>query len=135
MLPRVIRSQVAALASEGNAPDVLVNVTNDSWFRGSSMLDHHLACSILCAVENRRPLLVAANTGISAEIDGSGRVVQFLERGAVGGLLARPFADARWGLVQAIGYPLGWSCAGICLIALLPGIWRKTPGQRPSTTA
>lgn len=120
MMPRLIQWQVHRLTQEGNSPDVLVNITNDSWFRGSTMLDHHLACSRLCAVENRRPLLVAANTGLSAHIDGAGRLVSCTERGKAEAILAEPRADARWGLVQTAGYPLAWLCALLTLGAMLP---------------
>ncbi len=117
MMPRVIQRQVAQLADNNAAPDLLVNLSNDSWFHGSAMLDHHLACSILVAVENRRPLVAAANSGISAEIDGCGRVVQRTEKYAVTGLLAEPKADGRGGLVQSLGYPLGWAGLLAVLIA------------------
>ena len=126
MMPRVVQSQVAELTRAGRAPDVLVNLTNDSWFRGSSMLDHHLACTILCAVENRRPVLVAANTGISAEINGSGELLQEIDRSQAGGILASPQRDGRWGLVQAFGYPLGWLGA---ILVLLSGWPVKNPTQ------
>ncbi len=117
MMPRLISWQVRTLTAAGKSPDVLINITNDSWFRGSSMLDHHLACSIVCAAENRRPLLVAANTGLSAHIDGAGRVRQLSERFAVGAILAEPVADGRWGLVQRFGYPLAWLCAALSTVA------------------
>ncbi|MEO8270627.1 MAG: apolipoprotein N-acyltransferase, partial [Aureliella sp.] len=122
MMPRVINSQVRTLVAQGQSPDVLINITNDSWFRGSTMLDHHLACSQLCAVENRRPLLVAANTGLTASIDSSGRVLQLAQRLTAEALLAEPKADTRWGLVQSFGYPLSWLCAvmtGVALVSLL----------------
>ena len=54
---------------------MLVNLTNDGWFWGSSELDMHLACGVFRAVECRKPLLIAANTGFSAWIDGDGRIV------------------------------------------------------------
>ena len=119
MLPELISWQVRKLAAENRAPDVLINVTNDSWFWGSSILDHHLACSIFCAVENRRPLLVAANTGLSAEIDGSGRVLQVSQRLAKAAILAEPRADGRKGLVQQVGYPFAWLCCLVTSSALL----------------
>jgi apolipoprotein N-acyltransferase len=53
---------------------VLVNLTNDAWYWGSSELDMHLACDVYRAVETRTPLVVAANGGISAWIDAYGRV-------------------------------------------------------------
>jgi apolipoprotein N-acyltransferase len=120
MMARVISHAVRRLTSQGSSPDLLINVTNDSWFRGSSILDHHLACSIVAAVENRRPMLVAANSGISAEIDGCGRVLQRLERFEEAGIWARPRRDSRLGLVQIAGYPLAWFCAVIAAISVIP---------------
>lgn len=73
-LPHVIREQLAALRQGGVQPQVLVNLTNDGWFWGSSELEMHLACGVFRAVENRRPLVIAANTGISASIDGNGHI-------------------------------------------------------------
>ncbi len=65
MLPQIIGGHVRALLQQKKSPDLLSgNVTNDGWFRGSSILDIHLANAIMTAVENRRPMLVAANTGV-----------------------------------------------------------------------
>jgi apolipoprotein N-acyltransferase len=55
--------------------DVLVNLTNDAWFGVSSAPYQHLSMSVFRAVENRRPLIRAANTGISAIIDSRGRIM------------------------------------------------------------
>lgn len=74
VVPQVIRRQVNRLSADGQEPDVLVNLTNDGWFWGSSALDFHLICNVFRAVECRKPLLVAANTGFSAWIDGDGRI-------------------------------------------------------------
>ncbi len=123
MLPELISWQQRELKKRGTDAHVLVNVTNDSWFRGTSMLDHHLDCAVFCAVENRRPLLVAANTGLTAAIDGAGnieKVTQRLERATV---LAEPKLDSRWGLVQSYGYPVAWAASVIAVIALLQPLW------------
>ncbi len=110
-VPHLIRSQVAALRNEGTPPDMLVNVTNDGWFWGSSMLDHHLACGVFRAVENRLPFLVAANTGLSASIGQDGRIDQVGPRRQPAVLFTRarslPWSNgyAWWGDVPA----------GICL--------------------
>ena len=50
-------------------------MTNDGWFWGSSELEQHLACGVFRTVECRRPIVIAANTGISASIDASGRIL------------------------------------------------------------
>ena len=71
-MPQVIRRQLLELRKEGENPDVLVNLTNDGWFWGSSELDMHLVCAVFRAVEFRKPFLIAANTGFSAWIDANG---------------------------------------------------------------
>jgi len=65
---------------------LLINVTNDAWFGRSWGPYQHLAVSAVRAMENRVPILRAANTGISAVIDRSGRVVRSIpleERGVI----------------------------------------------------
>ena len=75
-VPHYIRNQVNQLAGLNKEPDVLINMTNDGWFFGTSCLDLHLACNVFRAVEMRKPHLVCANTGLSAEIDSCGRLLQ-----------------------------------------------------------
>ena len=65
---------------------MLINVTNDAWFGRSWGPYQHLAVSAVRAMENRVPILRAANTGISAIIDSSGRIVKSIpleEKGVV----------------------------------------------------
>jgi apolipoprotein N-acyltransferase len=52
----------------------LVNITNDAWFGTSSAPWQHLAMFAFRAVENRVPVVRAANTGISSLIDSTGRI-------------------------------------------------------------
>ncbi len=79
VVPHLIRRHVAENA-DGVAPDVLVNLTNDAWFWGSSELDMHLACGVFRAVETRTPLVIVANGGLSGYIDGSGNQRQVSTR-------------------------------------------------------
>ncbi|MFH1350743.1 MAG: apolipoprotein N-acyltransferase [Pseudomonadota bacterium] len=53
---------------------VLVNLTNDAWFGMTSAPHQHLSMAVFRAVENRRPLIRAANTGISAFISPEGKI-------------------------------------------------------------
>jgi apolipoprotein N-acyltransferase len=55
--------------------ELLVNVTNDAWYGTTSAPYQHLAMAAFRAVENRRYLVRAANTGITAVIDPRGRVL------------------------------------------------------------
>ncbi len=90
-----------------------MNLTNDGWFWGSSELDLHLASAVFRAVECRKPLLIAANTGFSAAIDSNGRLLAQGRRRATDLLVAAPAIDARrsWYLV------LGDAGAALCLAA------------------
>ncbi len=54
--------------------DIIVNITNDGWFLDSAAPEQHFVANQFRAVENGRPVLRAANTGISAVIDMSGTV-------------------------------------------------------------
>lgn len=111
MMPQFMSWQLRSLKAAGHDPQVLINVTNDSWFRGSSMLDHHLACEVMAAVELRRPFLIAANTGLTAWIDGSGRIVQQTKRLEPAYIIAEPTADSRFGLSQIWGDLPAWLLA------------------------
>jgi len=120
VLPHVLHRQIRALERQGKSPDVMVNITNDGWFRGSSILDHHLANATLSAVENRRPMLVAANTGLSAWIDGSGKRVAISGRLKADFIIAEPYRDGRWGLWQSVGdWPIRW----VALVCFSLWVW------------
>lgn len=54
---------------------VLVNLTNDAWFGKTGAAYQHFSMTVFRAVENRRSLVRAANTGISGFVAPSGRVV------------------------------------------------------------
>ncbi len=56
--------------------DFLLNISNDGWFDGTAEHDEHLAICRFRAVENRRGVARAVNMGISAVIDGTGRVLR-----------------------------------------------------------
>jgi len=87
-VPHLVPGQLRQLKKDGLDADVLITLTNDGWFWGSGVLDLHLNCAIFRAIENRRTMLVAANTGISAEISPSGRVIQQLPKRQIGFLVA-----------------------------------------------
>jgi apolipoprotein N-acyltransferase len=66
-------------ASVNNGATLLVNLTNDAWYGRSSAPYQHFSMVTLRAIENRRSLIRAANTGISGCIDPAGRVLKATE--------------------------------------------------------
>jgi apolipoprotein N-acyltransferase len=70
----IIFPDLARAMTKNNA-SLLVNITNDAWYGGSSAPYQHFSMTILRAVENRRSVIRSANTGISGFIDPSGRVI------------------------------------------------------------
>lgn len=61
-------------AAAANGAGLLVNVTNDAWYGRSSAPYQHFSMAVFRAVENKRALIRAANTGVSGFIDPVGRI-------------------------------------------------------------
>jgi apolipoprotein N-acyltransferase len=104
----VVRATVRAGA------DVLLNLSNDSWLAvgGPGATAQQLAQAIFRAIENRRDLVRATSTGISAVVSASGRPRALLADGEAGGLVV-PVEARRtvttyttWGDVFALGATL-----------------------------
>lgn len=98
-----------------------VNLTNDAWFFDTDAPYQHLAASVLRAVELRRPVLRAANTGISAVISARGEILsqaplntQAVLKAEVPLPLGQDFSFyVRW------GEWLAWLCAAFYLTILI----------------
>jgi apolipoprotein N-acyltransferase len=82
----------------------LVNITNDAWFGYSPASYQHLSMVVFRAVENRLPIVRAANTGISAIIEPTGRVKQQTDlftrtwiKGYITPAGGQPTLYTRWG--------------------------------------
>lgn len=78
-------------------------VTNDSWFNDSAGIYTHLRHSQLRAIENRRYVMRAANTGISAFIDSKGRVTDSSEPLTVDIVMSKIYANDKLTLYTYIG--------------------------------
>ena len=124
-VPQLISTQASFYgdySSTGYLP-VLVNLTNDAWFWGSSELDMHLACGVFRAVENRIPLVIAANGGLSAYIDATGRVVQVSPRQQTTTLVVDLDLTYVSSFYRNFGDWLPLACVLCCMVLTVVG-WR-----------
>jgi apolipoprotein N-acyltransferase len=132
-VPHLVR-RFFAEAPGGHQPDVLINISNDGWFQWSEELDMHLAASVFRAVENRVPLVRAVNTGISALVDGNGRIVASLPKDTARVLSVLVPLDAREGLYTHWGDWLGTACV-LVAVGLVPIGLAKTLAARRARPA
>jgi len=58
----------------------MVTITNDAWFGKTAAAREHLQASVFRAVENRVPMIRAANTGISCFIDSTGKILKVAKK-------------------------------------------------------
>ena len=120
------------------APQVMINMTNDGWFIRSVENQVHLNNALFRCIELRRPMCRAANTGVTAVIDDRGVVVDELRdpqdgqpvppRGAAGqgGAARQDGADgvcALWRLVRCAG--AGAVCGGVAVAEGIPNCEMK----------
>ncbi len=98
---------------------VLVNLANDSWFRGRGGHGQHLRQVVFRAVETGLPLVRAASDGISTVVEPDGRIVERLAAGERGILRAtvRLPAGAAATLYTRLGDWFAWLCIAAVMLA------------------
>jgi apolipoprotein N-acyltransferase len=115
IFPNLARAQVA------NGAHLLVNVTNDAWFGKTAAAYQHMDMAVLRAVENHVCLARAANTGISAFIDGSGHIL-WRSGIYVSDAHAMTLAWLPGGsFYTRFGDVFAWACVSLCGLALFLG--------------
>jgi apolipoprotein N-acyltransferase len=123
-------------------PNLLVNLTSDSWFGAAAEPWEHLALSVFAGIELRVSLVRAVNSGVSALIDPNGRVLQKTyaddpyrnPRPADGLLVTVPMMPGGNTVYVAIGNLFAYLCLFTSL--LLAGIaWFNTPSIPPPRSA
>ena len=103
----------------------LAIVTNDAWFGRSSAPEQHFAQAVLRAVETRRSVIRAANTGLSGFILPSGRVTASL------GLFERDILPGRAPRMDMVSPYTKWGdvlprvCLGITAFFLAAAAYRR----------
>ena len=125
----IFPGEVRRAMAEAGA-DMIVTITNDAWFGDSIGPRQHLAMARMRAAELGTPVVRVGNNGISAVIDGHGRIthrIDLNEEGVidarVGGAIGTPYSRhgdrAFWAILAAV------VAAGLAI----EGLTRKTPKQ------
>lgn len=86
--------------------DIIFVATNDSWYKTTRGVYEHRNFSVLRAIETGRPVVRAANTGISCIIDPRGNILSQTEP-----------------MVQDILYGKAFSCQTTTLYTLIGDLW------------
>ena len=96
---------------------VIVNMTNDTWSKSVPAEMQHFAMAVFRATENRRSVVRAANSGITAIVEPSGRITAALEPFVEGTLIGDvPVFDEARTLYSRAG---DWLGVGLTAAALL----------------
>ena len=107
--------------------ELLVNLTNDSWFAGTDELRVHLALAKLRAVEQRKYLVRATLTGKSAIVDPAGRLLGAVPEDRAGTLLA----EVRWMRGSTLYNRVGDAPWWIFVAGVLVASFRRRRGASP----
>jgi apolipoprotein N-acyltransferase len=111
-------------------PNLLVNLTSDSWFGATAEPWEHLALSVFASVELRVGMVRAVNSGVSALIDPNGRVVRKTyaddpyrnPRAEDGMVVSVPRMPASRTVYDAVGNLFAYLCGGATLALLIVSI-------------
>jgi apolipoprotein N-acyltransferase len=119
VFPQIPRTQVI------HGADVLVTITNDAWYDGTSAPRQHLNQARLRAVETDRYLLRAGTTGISAFVDPAGRIVEEIPMNRQGIIYARFQPRHTTTLYVRLGDWFAW----VACFATLAAVVRPRPSK------
>ncbi len=122
VFPQIPRTQVV------HGADVLVTITNDAWYDGTSAPRQHLNQARLRSIETDRYLLRAGTTGISAFIDPTGRIVGELAMNRQGIVYAHFQPRHSTTLYVRFGDWFAWIACTVTLLAVIRGKFRT---QKP----
>src|SRR6202020_2334942 len=90
----IFPQEIGSLLRPTDRAAFMLNVTDDAWFGITPGPYQHFAQARLRTIEQGLPLVRAANTGVSAVVDGLGRVIAQLPLG-VEGVLDAPLPTPR----------------------------------------
>ncbi|HDP95573.1 MAG TPA: apolipoprotein N-acyltransferase [Candidatus Aminicenantes bacterium] len=106
VFPRLVRSLVTGGAQ------IIVTISNDSWFGDTSAPGQHMSAAVLRSVENQRYLLRSTSNGISVAVSPGGRIIRYSPYGKADRFVVPlHYLNARTPFMRG-----GWLFAHLCLI-------------------
>ncbi|MFM1800849.1 MAG: hypothetical protein RJA81_201 [Planctomycetota bacterium] len=117
-VPHVVRRFFAVPDKSGNV-DLLMNISNDGWFRGSEEHEVHLSASVFRCIETRTPMIRSVNTGISAVIDSNGRIVSEVPVAKEQVLIENVPISLRYSIYRVCGDVSGFVCCSVVAVGLI----------------
>jgi len=109
------------LRNQPKTANILANSTNLAWFGDTIALEQHLQISRMRALETRRPMLRATNTGMTAVVTPDGKVPARLDTFQIGTLTAN--VQGMQGLTPYIRFG-NVPVLAACAIMLAFAVWR-----------
>ena len=119
VFPNLVRKQVK------NGANLLINITNDGWYLDTAAPLQHFSMNVLRAVENRRYVVRAANTGISGAIDPFGKIAAITELNKKMAILVQVCPIEKKTIYTQRGDLFAAACALLSLTAIVFSLKRK----------
>lgn len=117
----------AKLTLEG--ADILLVMSNDGWFKNTGAYRQHLRLSQVRAVETRRSIVRAANTGISGHISQRGEIIDRLGWWEVGALVTEVNTSNRITFFSLYGDYTGRTALFFSVLLILNFLARSLRGK------
>jgi len=125
VMPYVSREFVSG-GSNVKRADLLLNISNDGWYKRGHQQPQHLAICVYRAVENRVGIARAVNTGVSGFIEPDGRIHDLVMGDSqhrwpnqAGYAVATVGIDSRYSFYSRYGDWFAWSCAAAWLVMFI----------------
>ena len=121
----IFGDEVRHFTQEG--AQVLINISNDGWYGDTSAPWQHLNMARMRAMENHRWVLRSTNTGVTASISPSGRVVAAAPRHVRTSVRVRFSYENDLTFYAAHGDLFAYACALVTALALALSLRTKLP--------
>ena len=112
--------------------ELIITISNDSWFGHSSAPYQHLSMAVFRSIENRRYMLRSTSNGISALIAPSGKIVHQAKMSTKEAYLARFRFLTRKTIFTRVGFIFPYLCAFLFSVCFVPDLIRAIKHRRQS---